>query len=218
MQRKIIKIEESLCDGCGDCITSCAEGALQLVDGKAKLVNEMFCDGFGDCVGTCPTGAMIVETREAEDFDEEATKQNLLKTEGKEAVRKMEKAQAVHKQGVQAPHGEFSGCPGSAMRQFDAPPSAESLSGNGHLGSELRQWPIQLHLVQPGMPFFQNKEIVVMNTCGPLASANVHREYLRNRSIVIGCPKLDNTEPYAEKLGMILRDPSIPRVIVVRME
>lgn len=218
MQRKIIKIEESLCDGCGECITACAEGALQLVNGKAKLVNEIFCDGFGDCVGTCPTGAMVIETREAEEFDVEAVKQNLLITEGKEAVRKMEAAQEIHEKGVKAPEGEFQGCPGSAMRELDVAEASDNGKDVGHLNSELRQWPIQLHLVQPGMPFFREKEIVVMNTCGPLASANVHREYLKNRSLVIGCPKLDNTAPYAEKLGMILREPTIPRLIVVRME
>ncbi|MFC1729221.1 hypothetical protein ACFL6I_02695, partial [candidate division KSB1 bacterium] len=112
-------------------------------------------------------------------------------------------------------------CPGSAMRQFAKPDrQAAPSNGSGPVvnQSELRQWPIQIHLVQPGAPFFRDRELVVMNTCGPLASADVHWRYLRGRSVVVGCPKLDYTEPYPEKLGAILSEPSIPKVIVVRME
>jgi NAD-dependent dihydropyrimidine dehydrogenase PreA subunit len=251
MKRQIVTIEESLCDGCGDCVTACSEGALEIIDGKAKLVKENFCDGFGDCIGECPTGALVIEEREVEAFDEIATKQHLMKIQGFEAVRRMEAAQMKHKAPAQPqmahqpmahqpmPHqpmaqpamahqpmahhhgGGGGGCPGSAMRQMNNEAQAAPVSSgmpDKVNQSELTQWPVQIHLVQPGAPFFRNKELVIMNTCGAISSADVHWRYLRGRSVVVGCPKLDDTSNYAAKLGMILRDPSIPRVIIVRME
>ena len=226
MKRKIITIDEDLCNGCGECITACAEGALQLVDGKAKLVKEQFCDGFGDCIGECPTGALKIEERESDAFDEEATKDHLRSTQGEEAVRRMEAAAQAHEQGshpVSAPSG---GCPGMRMRfapkkeasrQDAATRTAAGLPGHVN-ASALEQWPVQIHLVQPGAPFFRDRELVVLSTCAPVASADVHWRFLRGRSVVVGCPKLDNTAPYAEKLGTILAEPSIPKAIVVRME
>jgi len=228
MKRKIITIDEATCNGCGNCVTGCSEGALQIVNGKAKLVKEQFCDGFGDCIGTCPTGALKIEERDAPDFDIAATKQHLMKTQGVEAVRKMEAANARHTP-PHAPtpaaraHAHASGgCPGSRMRfrpqaQAAAAPAAGSLPGIVNK-SELNQWPIQLHLVQPGAPFFQGRELVVLSTCSPIASADVHWRFIRGRSVVVACPKLDDTDPYAEKLAGILSEPSIPKVTVVRME
>jgi ferredoxin len=173
--RKIVRIDDELCDGCGNCVTTCAEGALQIVNGKARLVRELFCDGFGDCIGECPTGALTIEERESEAFDFEATRAHVAATGG-------------------------AGGPKQAIP------------------SELRQWPVQLHLVQPGNPFFRDRELVVLSTCGPVASADVHWRFLRGRSVVVACPKLDDTRPYAAKLGAILRDPTIPKVTIVRME
>ena len=231
MKRKIITINEELCNGCGNCITACAEGALQLVDGKAKLVKEQFCDGFGDCIGDCPTGALQIEERESEEFDVDATKQFLRETGGEEAVARMEAAGAAHERGDHpapeppAPRAH-GGCPGSRMRfapkaaDATAAGSTQSAAGAlpGHIQeSALEQWPVQLHLVQPGAPFFRNRELVVLSTCGPVASADVHWRFLRGRSVVVACPKLDRTEPYVEKLAGILSDPTIPKVIVVRM-
>ncbi len=221
MLRKIVTIDESLCDGCGDCVTSCSEGALQIVDGIAKLVKEDFCDGFGDCIGHCPTGALVVETREAEPFDEEATIEYLMESQGKEAVDRMVESQKRHNENHEAAKPAVHACPGSAMREFkEDSPSPKAAGGPMSVVNqpELRQWPIQIHLVPPGAPFFRNKELVIMNTCGPLASADVHWRYLRGRSVVVGCPKLDNTQPYPQKLGSILSDPTIPKIIVVRME
>jgi len=220
MKRKIIQIDEELCDGCGNCIVGCSEGALALVDGKAKLVKENFCDGFGDCVGTCPTGALVIEEREADEFDQGAVKEHLLETQGIEAVWRMEEAQKKHDAAHHDEHVHL-GCPGSRMREMEktAKPQPEPAVGNTQvMPSELTHWPVQLHLVQPGAPFFSNKELVVMSTCGPLASADVHWRYLRGRSVVVGCPKLDDTRTYAAKLGQILKDTSIPKVIVPRME
>ncbi|NQU40192.1 MAG: 4Fe-4S ferredoxin [Lentisphaerae bacterium] len=224
MKRQIITIDEALCNGCGECISGCAEGALQLVDGKAKLVKEQFCDGFGDCIGTCPTGALKIEERDSEVFDAEATKINLLVTQGPEAVARMEEAERVHS-ATQAstPPPRQGGCPGSMARFTETPstaaPSATSADLPGHvMASDLQQWPVQLHLVQPGAPFFKNRELVVLSTCSPIASADVHWRYIRGRGVVVACPKLDKTEPYAEKLAGILRDETIPKVIVLRME
>jgi len=197
------------------CITACAEGALQLVDGKAKLVKEQFCDGFGDCMGECPTGALKIVERDVPDYDPAATREHVAKTGGAQAHEM--KARAGHMMA----HG--GGCPGTRMRMAtEAPSAAPTPTGAGMPSqvnpSELRQWPVQIHLVQPGAPFFKNKELVIMSTCGPIASADVHWRFLRGRSVVVGCPKLDDTEGYAEKLGAILSEPSIPKVIVVRME
>ena len=220
MTREIIRIDEELCDGCGNCIVGCSEGALQLVDGKAKLVKEDFCDGFGDCIGTCPTGALVIEEREAADFSEEAVKEHLLETQGIEAVWRMEEAQKKHHTEQAGEHLHL-GCPGSRMREIKRPvqekPSTQNAAGQV-MQSELTQWPVQIHLVPPTAPYFKNKELVVMSTCGPLASADVHWRYLRGRSVVVGCPKLDDTRPYASKLGAILKENGIPKVIVARME
>ncbi len=243
MLRKIIEIDEALCDGCGDCVVGCAEGAIRIVDGKARLVREDYCDGFGDCVGVCPTGALRVVERDSAAFDEQAVVANLREEGGEEAVRRYHEAQRRHAAeelsalapaaGPSAlavsppPAASGGGCPGMAQRVLragmgaGAPPLAAPVAAAGGaaiIPSELAQWPVQLHLVRPGAEFFKGCELVVMNTCGPLASAEIHQRYLRGRAVVVGCPKLDDTRPYAEKLGQILRDPSIPRAIVVVME
>jgi len=230
-QRKIIRIDEELCDGCGECIVACAEGALQLVDGKARLVKETFCDGFGDCVGECPTGALVVEQREAAPFDFDATREHVAKAGGMEALQRFAVAAAEH--GLDKPKGlplvgevalpgpGSGGCPGSRVRFEKSESTPVPVDGGGPvhaIPSELRQWPVQLHLVQPGMPIFGDREMVVLNPCGPVASADVHWRFLRGRSVVVACPKLDDTRPYAQKLAAILSDTSIPKVTVVRME
>lgn len=263
--RKIIEIDESLCNGCGDCVVGCAEGAIQIVGGKAKLIREDYCDGFGDCVGHCPTGALRVVEREAPAFDERATVANLRAAGGEEAVRRYEEAQARHARQPAAP-AAGGGCPGSAQRVLrpasrsgtGAPPAGAlplaSLGGAGAAGtrlphgapasaagassgpaangpaagpaasapvlipSELNQWPVQLHLVRPGAPFFRDRELVILSDCGPVASAEVHQRYLRGRGVAMACPKLDDTSSYAAKLGAILSDPTIPKAVVVIME
>lgn len=223
MKRNIITIDEDLCNGCGECITACAEGALKLVNGKAKLVKEQFCDGFGDCIGDCPTGALKIEEREADDFDEAATKNYLRETQGEEAVARMEKAAERHEAEQKPPTPPAGGCPGMRMRtgSAEAKPAtpATSATSTGHMvASDLEQWPIQLHLVQPGAPFFKDKELVVLSTCSPIASADTHWRFIRGRGVVVACPKLDRTEGYVEKLAGILQEATIPKVIVVRME
>ena len=186
MKRKILKIDEDLCNGCGDCVTDCAEGAIEIIDGIAKIVKESYCDGLGACIGACPTGALTIEEREADEF--EGPNPNMENPPAEEP-----KAQNMH-----AGH---AGCPGSRMMDLKKgePKAAENTSFVQAIPSELAQWPIQLHLVNPSAPYFKGKELVVLSTCAPVASADVHWRYLRGRSVVMACPKLDVTEPYIEK-------------------
>ena len=243
MKRKIITIDEDKCNGCGDCVVACAESAIQIIDGKAKLVKEQYCDGMGDCLGECPTGAIKIEEREVPDFDAQATRAHVAQAGGVAAVKKFDEAAVRHGlapaavvAGVGDPgkpadphaqhhhHGGGGGCPGMKMRTIPtpAPTVAPTPTGRGLPPkvnqSELTQWPVQIHLVSPQAPYFKGKELVIMNTCGGLASADIHWRFLRGRSVVVGCPKLDRTEGYAEKIGAILSEPSIPKVLVVRME
>lgn len=230
MKRKIIEIDEAKCNGCGNCVTGCAEGALKIVNGKAKLVKEQFCDGFGDCIKECPTGALKIVERESQDYNPVATQQHVMQTRGVEGVQKFKQAAQAHDKGHHG-HGAaehaalhaMGGCPGSRMR-FTPGAGAKPAATTGAapasqaIRSELEQWPVQIHLVQPDAPFFKNRELVVLSTCSPVASADVHWRFIRGRAVAVGCPKLDDTEPYADKLGAILAEPSIPKVIVVRME
>jgi Pyruvate/2-oxoacid:ferredoxin oxidoreductase delta subunit len=223
MKRNIITIDEGLCNGCGNCITGCAEGALQLVNGKAKLVKDQFCDGFGDCIGTCPTGALQIVERDSDAYDEDATRDHVEKTRGADGVAEFDAAAQKH-DAPPAPAPRSGGCPGSMARMLkqDAPKAAPTTTSQGPAGqvipSELNQWPVQLHLVQPGAPFFAGKELVVLSTCSPIASPDTNWRFVRGRGVVVACPKLDRTEGYVEKLAAILSDSSIPKVIVVRME
>ena len=215
--RKIIRIDESLCDGCGECVSACAEVAIAIVNGKARLVKEQYCDGFGDCIGDCPTGALKIVESESDEFDPQAAKQHLRGTQGEGAVRRMEAAEKRHEMKAHAAaHAAGGGGPGTRMR-FAAQPAGAAAPGHA-LQSDLQQWPVQIHLVQPGAPFFHGRELVVLSTCAPVASADVHWRFIRGRGVAVGCPKLDDTDSYAEKLGAILSDATIPKVIVVRME
>ena len=223
-KRAIITIDEDKCNGCGLCTSACAEGALKLVNGKAKLVKELYCDGLGDCVGECPTGALKVLHRHAPDFDLAQTRAHVLRDQGDAAARRLEEVQRLHEKKPHAHPREppAGGCPGTRMRFAApaAPPAAVAPSGATAtaIRSELTQWPVQLHLVQPGAPFFKDRELVVLSTCSPIASADVHWRFIRGRGVTVGCPKLDDTGEYAEKLGQILAEPTIPKVLVVRME
>lgn len=220
--RKIITINEDLCNGCGNCIVGCAEGALQLINGKAKLVKESFCDGFGDCIGTCPTGALQIVEKESEEFDFASTIKHVETIRGEDGVEKMKESHKIHEQkmaAAQKPAG--GGCPGSRMRMMAAEKPAAPVADKGMpvvMKSEITQWPLQLHLVQPKAPFFEGRELVILSTCAPVTSPDVHWRFIRGRSVVIACPKLDRTEGYAEKLAGIFTQNSIPRAIILRME
>ncbi|NMA65459.1 MAG: 4Fe-4S binding protein [Clostridiaceae bacterium] len=208
MKRKIVKIDEEKCNGCGLCIDACHEGALQLIDGKAKLISESYCDGLGDCLPECPTGAITIEEREAEPFDEEAVKKIM-------AARKAEK----EKEEVEP---LACGCPGTHQRALNRKPEASSHAmplnqSVANQESQLRQWPCQIKLVSPQAPFFDNAHLLVAADCTAYAYANFHQEFMRNKISIIGCPKLDAVD-YSEKLAAILAYNDIKSISVVRME
>ena len=222
MNRKIIKIDENLCNGCGNCVIGCAEGALQMVNGKAKVVNEKFCDGFGDCIGVCPTGALEIVERDAKEYDEKATREHVSMIGGKEAVERFDVAAVEHTAEKSPSLPPSSGCSGMKLRfeqKEPAPAAAPASPVSGQvIPSELNQWPTQLHLVPPTAPFFKDRELVVLSTCAPSVSPDVNWRFVRGRAIAIACPKLDRTEGYVEKLAQILKSNGIPKVIIVRME
>lgn len=219
MKRKMIKIDKEKCNGCGECVTGCAEGALAIVDGKAEIVKDQYCDGFGDCVGTCPTGALTFEYREAEAFAPDAVREHVRAIRGEAGAAEFEAAHKRHE--AQAPASRVSlGCPGIQARTLHQKPAAPAVSDPAiprvHQ-PEIQQWPIQLHLVPPSAPFFKNREFALISTCSPLAAPDVNWRFARGRGIAVACPKLDRTEGYVEKLAEILSDPSIPKIVVVRM-
>jgi len=213
-KRKIIEIDEDKCTGCGQCVTTCAEGALKIVDGKAKVVNEVFCDGLGACIGECPEGALKIVERDAPGFDEGAVKAHLAR--GKAGA----KARHAH---PEAPMTEPCGCPSSNPMLVKA-----SQGGVGHvkhashsmegMPPKLTNWPIQWKLVQPGMPFFKNADILFAADCVPFAYRDFHGRFLTGKPVVIGCPKLDDQQAYLEKLAAMIQGASPKSLTVVHME
>lgn len=196
--RKIIHIDEEKCNGCGACIDSCAEGALALVDGKARLVKEKYCDGLAACLKECPRGALTIVEREAEDFDEEATRQYLE-----------EKRKAI----ANTP----CACPGSAIRQMEVPAVKES-TGVAAQEPMLSHWPVQLALIPPGAKFLEDADVMLIADCVPFAYPNLHRDFLKDHSVLVACPKLDNAGAHLAKLTEILKQSDIRSLTVVRME
>lgn len=195
MIRKIIKIDEEKCNGCGACAAACHEGAIGMVNGKARLMREDYCDGLGDCLPACPTGAITFEEREAPEYNEEAVKK-----------AKMHKAATMF-------HG---GCPGSRSRAIERK-SDVSKSTNTVSESRLRQWPVQIKLVPVTAPYFENADLLISADCAAYAYGNFHGDFIKNRITLIGCPKLDDTD-YSEKLTEIIALNNIKSVTVVRME
>lgn len=230
--RKIIEVDEEKCDGCALCVSTCAEGALAIVNGKAKVVRDDFCDGFGDCLGDCPREALKIVEKDTDEFDPKAVQKHVLKTRGAEGLQHFLQAHERHEQNQPKDMGgacpsaatpTAGGCPGSRMRQQTAKDNDVPVGAHGNLPaqvipSELRQWPIQLHLVQAHAPFFQNKELVLLSTCSPISSADTHWRFIRGRAVVVACPKLDRTEGYIEKLAQIIGHNNTKKLLVVRME
>ena len=214
MKRKIITINEALCDGCGNCVSSCSEGALKLVNGKAKLVKEDFCDGFGDCIGECPTGALIIEERESKPFDMEVTKDHLLRTQGEGAVSRMEEAQKKH-ESKEKPMS--CGCPGSlarSIKRLDISTGSDRRQTQPQLGN----WPVQIHLLPLRAAYYQGADLLIAADCCAYACAGFHNDFIKGHTVAIGCPKLDDTGVYGEKLSSILRDNNIQSLAVAYME
>jgi ferredoxin len=193
-RRAIIRIDQEKCDGCGLCVPSCAEGAIQIVDGKAQLLADRFCDGLGACLGECPLGALVVEEREAEPF-----------------VGPAPGAPGHH--AAPAPPAEAFVCPGSRMQQFT--PAPGPVSGGA---SALGHWPVKLRLVQPQAPFLKDAELLVAADCAPFAAGDFHSRFLQGRVVVCGCPKFEDQEEQAAKLTEILRQNDVREITIVNME
>ena len=196
MERKIVQIDESKCNGCGLCVPNCAEGALKIIDGKARLVSDKHCDGLGACLGHCPQDAIRIIEREADAFDENTVK----------AIKEMPQPL------VSSP---ACACPGSQVSQ-NKQPRAPSNSETGN--SQLAHWPIQLHLVPVNAPFFKDADLLIAASCVPFSYGDFHNKMLAGKSLIIACPKLDRTDPYLEKLTEIFRQNDIKSVTVAIME
>lgn len=233
MKRTIISIDDTKCTGCGQCVPGCPEGALQIIDGKARLVADYFCDGLGACIGECTEGAITTEIREAEPYDERRVFQNILR-QGANVIR----AHLAHlfshgeteflktaldecrKQGVEIPdykmETQHQGCPGETATAVE---HTETELTHPDALPELRNWPVQLKLLSPGAPYLDNADILFAADCTAFAYANMHRDFVKNRVCIICCPKLDPyTEEYIEKMTRILTECTINSISVLRMQ
>ncbi len=210
MKRKIVSIDEEKCNGCGECIPNCAEGAIKIIDGKAKLLDDKFCDGLGACLGHCPQDAIRVIERDAQEFDEDAVKKHLNVTEEKPTLHK----------GVprgMMPGAGPRGCPGSMAMDFRSETSSNATTSQRQK-PELRQWPVQLTLVSPQASYFKDADLLVAADCVPFAYPNFHQDFLAGKSLVIGCPKLDDVDFYIDKLTELIKTSNIKSITLVNME
>ena len=233
--RNIVHIDPDKCNGCGLCVSACAEGAIQIVDGKAKLVSEVYCDGLGACLGHCPQDAIHIEVREAAEFDEEQVKRHLT-AQGRAfvppvpAVRQMPAAPPAPGGGCPGsvlrslPGGGGGGCPGTQLRQMqkklaDAVSARPAVSGGDPAAvSELTHWPVQLRLVPPHAPFLHGADLLLVGDCVPFACADFHRRFLQGRPVLIACPKLDAADTNIDRLAAVLAEGGVKSVTVVHME
>jgi len=254
MKRTIIKIDEDLCNGCGLCVDGCHEGALQIIDGKARIISDLYCDGLGACIGECPVGAITLVEREAEPYDEikvmerispkgEATviahlnhlidhnqdeyveqginyiKENNIDIDLSKLKNWKSKQKEIKKEKYMK--GTFIGdssCPGTKIRSFDKPDSANSLSTTSQ-SSELRQWPVQLHLVNPQAPYFENADVLLAADCVAYASGEFHSKLLKGKTLAILCPKLDRQQDiYVKKIASLIDNSKINSITVAIME
>ncbi len=206
--RKIIKIDDELCDGCGNCVPSCAEGAIQIVDGKAKVIADKYCDGLGACLGDCPQGALEVIEREADEFDEEAV----------EELLKKQKAE-----GNAAPVS--GGCPSAALKTFPIADeghacncAAEAKAQPSGGPSALGHWPVKIRLVPAGAPFLKGSDLLIAADCVPVAFPSFHNQFLAGKTVMTGCPKFDDAEGYVDKLAQVFAESGIKSITSVIME
>jgi NAD-dependent dihydropyrimidine dehydrogenase PreA subunit len=258
MKREIIKIDEELCNGCGLCIPACPEGALQIIEGKARLVSDLMCDGLGACIGECPEGAIEIELREAEPYNEKAVIAEIVKfgqntvvahlkhlldhnemkffeqaieyLEQHEPELNFDLERVLEKVYEKSMSGECAhgGCPGARSFAFDIDLEEVEKAGKeeifvapsaAEIKSELRQWPVQMHLVNPMAPYFQNAEVVLAADCVAFSIGNFHQKYLRGKGLAIACPKLDQgKEIYVEKLRTMIDEAQIKELSVLVME
>ena len=200
-QREIVKIDEEKCNGCGVCVPACAEGAIQIIDGKAKLISEKYCDGLGACLGECPQGAISIEEREADGFDEEAVKHHLA-ADTKDVATELP-----------------CGCSSATVSQFERQGLTEVAPGDArHRESMLTHWPVQLTLVPPSAPFLQGADLVLVADCVPFAYAGFHQDFLKEHAVLVACPKLDDAQAHQMKLTQILHEAKPKSLTVVHME
>ncbi|WP_020675923.1 ATP-binding protein [Geopsychrobacter electrodiphilus] len=217
--REMVNIDEAKCNGCGDCVPSCDEGAIQIINGKAKLLSDSLCDGLGACLGDCPQGAITIGKREADAYDEEAVTHHL-----KELCR----APAPHHVTAAVAPAMAGGCPSTRVQSFGgcpsaqvkavAPASSEISDVSGQRSSELRQWPVQLHLIPATAPFLQGANLLIAADCVPFAYADFHKDMLKEKALVIACPKLDDGQAYIEKLSQMFAQGGIKSLSVAIME
>jgi NAD-dependent dihydropyrimidine dehydrogenase PreA subunit len=203
VNRKIIQIDEELCNGCGQCVVSCAEGALKIINGKARLVSEIYCDGLGACLGDCPTGALKIVEREAEVFDEKAVHEMLNAAKGDDHTVK------AH------------ACPSASLQTFDAVSGCkkanEPISQESNIAA-LTHWPVKIRLVPPTAPFLKGADISVVADCAALSYPNLHRDFIADRVVLMGCPKFDNQQEYVQKFADIFNTADIKSITVPVME
>lgn len=245
-KRKIIKIDEDKCNGCGLCIPNCPEGAIQMIDGKARLISDLCCDGLGACLGHCPEGAITIEEREAKAYDEKMVMENIIK-QGPNVIKAhlehlkehgemnyLKKALEVLKEkNIEVPkgiidrgegvmeHKHAGGCPGSRMMDFSEKNDSASGEGEpqGTRSSQLRQWPVQLHLVPPTAPYFQGKDVVLAADCVAFSMGDFHKDFLKGKGLAIACPKLDSDQDvYIEKIVTMIDEANINTLTVMTME
>jgi Fe-S-cluster-containing hydrogenase component 2 len=203
VKRKIIEIDDELCDGCGQCVPSCAEGAIEMEDGKARLVADRYCDGLGACMGECPTGALRIIEREAEEFDEEAVEERLRTASPEERTE---------------PAAMACGCPSSRIRTFQPAPGSGGRAGEGSTPSALSHWPVQIRLVPPEAPFLEGADLLVSADCTPFVYPDFHRDFMKDRVVLVGCPKFDDRDAFVAKFADIFRVARVRSVTVVIME
>jgi NAD-dependent dihydropyrimidine dehydrogenase PreA subunit len=242
MLRDIIEIDEALCNGCGDCVPACHEGALQIIDDKARLISDLMCDGLGACLGKCPTGAMKVMQREAAPYDERQVMTNIIKGGSKVIKAHLEHmlqhnelgyydiaVEVLNEQNIALPeltlNKEISTCPSATEQQIKLPSNRgtetelTNQTSKDALTSELSHWPIQLHLVNPTSAEFNDVDLLLASDCSAFAAGDFHHRYLKGKRLIIACPKLDtNQESYIEKLTIMIRYGNLKSLTVLRMD
>jgi len=203
VKRKIIQIDEEKCDGCGNCVIGCAEGALAIVDGKAKVISDNLCDGLGACIGECPQGALTIIEREAEAFDEEAVEAHLSTREQDDPE---EKPMAC-------------GCPSAQIQSFSPCAKANHpVRQTAENESTLTHWPVQIRLIPPDAPFLKGADLLVAADCVPVAFPSFHQDFLQGKTVMLGCPKFDDVQAYVEKFAAIFKTAGIKSITIVIME
>jgi NAD-dependent dihydropyrimidine dehydrogenase PreA subunit len=222
MKRKIVHIDEDKCDGCGLCVPSCAEGAIQIIDGKAKLLADNLCDGIGNCLGTCPKDAIRIEEREADAFDEEAVEEHLAGQSGESEAPAAEAAERPQAAGQARPSPvekpSFGGCPGMKLRTMSPRKKADGPKAPVGGGSQLQQWPVQLGLLPAGGDLWKDADVLLAADCVSYAMGDFHDRLLKGKTLAIACPKLDDPQGYVDKLAGIFAEGGVKSLTIARME